>query len=356
MKKRLTVIYGAAPELSTSFQTRELTRFLTDSFEVEHRALRRGLKGKAYQVSRLWRNYLTPALQRPRVDLALYGNDGFVDLRHWRGRRALYWYDAPADWSITPPRNFQERLRCHNVIEADEVFAVSTTQVRVAKALRSGREKSVHYLPVGVDCEAFDPAKADRSDMRRRFGFSESEIVIGFLGYLGIWNDRFAGETLLEAAPLLSNPSLRFLIIGSGPALPKWKEMVRKLDLEKRFLFAGFVEQADLASAIAAMDICVDTLEPGFHSEARSETKLKQYMAMGRACVGTDIGENRIDLDHGRAGRLSGPDAEELARTISGLAENADERKHLGEAARARAVEIYDWRRLAKQMAEVLQC
>jgi glycosyltransferase involved in cell wall biosynthesis len=356
MKKRMTVVYGAAPELSTSFQTRELMRFLAPWFDVEHRRLPPGLRGKRYQCSRLWRNFVSPALLRPRSEVVLYGNDGLVDLRHWKGRRALYWYDAPVDWSVTAPRNFQERLRCQNVIEADDVFAVSAAQVRVAKALRPGRERSVHYLPVGVDCEAFNPLKADRAGMRRRFGFSEDDIVIGYLGYLGIWNNRFAGETLLEAMPLLGNSSLRFLIIGDGPALSKWKEAVRKFNFEKRFVFAGFIEQAHLSSAIAAADICVDTLEPGFHSEARSETKLKQYMAMARACVGTDIGENRVDLEHGKAGLLVDPAPEALAKAIARLAENAGERLRLGEAARARALEFYDWRRLAARMAEALEC
>ena len=356
MKKRLTVVYGQAPELSTSFQTRELTRFLAPWFEVEHRELPGGLRGARYQLSRFWKNYVSPSMRRPQVDLLLYGNDGFADLRHWRGRRLLYWYDAPADWSVRAPTNFQEQLRYQNILEADEVFAVSAAQMRMAMALRKGRENSVHYLPVGVDCDVFDPLKADRTGMRRRFGFSDEDIVIGYLGYLGIWKDRFAGEALLKAAPLLSSPLIRFLIIGTGPALARWKETVRKFDFEKRFVFAGFVPQADLPAAISVADICVDTLEPGFHSEARSETKLKQYMAMARACVATDIGENRVDLDNGLAGLLAGPGAEPLAGAISQLAGNAAERVRFGEAARARARSIYDWRRLAMRMAEVLKC
>jgi glycosyltransferase involved in cell wall biosynthesis len=171
-----------------------------------------------------------------------------------------------------------------------------------------------------------------------------------------MWKNRFAGEALLEAAPLLSNPLVRFLIIGSGPALPLWKEMIRKFDFEKRFVFAGFVPQADLPAAISAADICVDTLEPGFHSEARSETKLKQYMAMARACVATDIGENRVDLDHGSAGILVVPGAESLAGAITKLAENASERTRIGEAARARARSVYDWGKLARRMFDALKC
>src|ERR1051325_8094403 len=42
-KRQLTVLYGQAPDLSTSFQTRELTRFLSHSFAIDHLALPRAL-------------------------------------------------------------------------------------------------------------------------------------------------------------------------------------------------------------------------------------------------------------------------------------------------------------------------
>jgi glycosyltransferase involved in cell wall biosynthesis len=175
------------------------------------------------------------------------------------------------------------------------------------------------------------------------------DVVIGYLGYLGRWRNRFAGEALLEAAPLLT--AHKFLIIGSGPALADWKRAVAAKGLGERFIFTGFVPLPDLPAMIAAADICVDTLEPGFHSEARSETKLKQYMAMGRACVATDLGENRIDLDHGRAGRLAEPNAPALASAVNDLAGNSAQRAEFGALARERAQATYDWGVLAERMA-----
>ena len=228
----------------------------------------------------------------------------------------------------------------------------SAAQVSVARKMRPGREQSVHYLPVGVDCDFFDPLKIDRVSIRNKFGFAESDVVIGYFGYLGCWKNRFAGEALLDAAPALKNH--RFLIIGAGPALADWKERAAALGLADRFTFTGFIPQADLPGALASTDICVDTLEPGFHSEARSETKLKQYMAMGRACVATDIGENRVDLDNGKAGVLVPSNSEALATAIEQLARDSAARIHFGEAARARAKQVYSWEVLARQMAAAL--
>src|SRR5207302_8882096 len=136
-----------------------------------------------------------------------------------------------------------------------------------------------------------------------------------------------------------------------GPGLPMWKQRGRELGLAQRFTFTGWVADELVPDCLAAMDICVDTLEPGFHSEARSETKLKQYMAMGRPCVATAIGENRIDLDGGRCGSLAEPGAELLAEAISHLCTNPARRQELGVRARERALALYDWPVLAKKMA-----
>ncbi len=352
----LTVLLGQPDRYSTSFQTRQLVRALgpwfTPSFLPVPAAGTRWGRG----LGRVWVNYLRPLVTKPRVEYLLYGNDGTADLRHWMGRRIVYWYDAPWDWRERAPRRSQwvHWLRYRNVIEADQVFAVSTAQVEVARSLRPGREASAVYLPVGVDCDAFDPATADPERARRAFALLPGTIV-GYLGYLGYWGGRFAGDVLLEAAPwLLARHKVHFLVVGSGPALPRWKASVRAMGLERHFTFTGFVPDHLLTHCIAAMDVCVDTLEPGFHSEARSETKLKQYMAMGRACVATAIGENVVDLDQGRCGVLAEPGAEALARAIGPLCEQPRLRAELGGAARRRARAVYDWRVLARRFTEAL--
>ena len=101
------------------------------------------------------------------------------------------------------------------------------------------------------------------------------------------------------------------------------------------------------------MDISIDTLEPGFHSEARSETKLKQYMAMGRACVATDIGENRTDMDQGACGVLVPPGNEGLLAGILRVAADPPMRERLGALARRRAESLYHWPKLATRLAQL---
>jgi glycosyltransferase involved in cell wall biosynthesis len=353
-KPTLTVLYGRADRFSTSYQTTELVEALRPWFEPRYLRLGAGL-GRPWrgQAKRLWRNLLLPSLTQPRTDYLLYGNDGLGDLRCWRARRILYWYDAPWNYAVRRPRphQFIDWLRCRNVIVADQVFAVSQAQVRLARSLRPAREQSVCYLPVGVDCRFFDPAKASPDAARQRYRLGEG-VVIGYLGYLGYWRERFAGEPLVEIAPrLLARQPVHFLVVGSGPAEDLFRQRVAEMGLNDHFTFTGFVEAEWLPHCLAAMDICVDTLEEGFHSEARSETKLKQYMAMGRACVATALGENRVDLEEGKCGVLVKPGAQALLEGIQGLCQDLSRREQLGSAARRRAEAVYAWPRLAERLA-----
>ncbi len=350
----LAVLFGQPDHLSTSFQTTQLARALqhhADTVEVRVTSSRTG--GWRRLARRLYANRIRPLWNRPTTDFLLYANDGCADLKLWQRNRQtlLYWYDAPADWSSHPPDRWIDRLRCRNVVTADHVFAVSATQVDLGRRLRPGREAGVHYLPVGVDCETFDPAKARPDRVREKYRLPDGPIV-GYLGYLAAWEGKFAGQPLAEvAARVVERCPAHFLVVGFGPALETFRARVTEAGVADRFTFTGYVPDDWLPDCLAAMDICVDTLEPGFHSEARSETKLKQYMAMGRACVATDIGENRTDLDQGRAGVLVPPGNEGLLQGILELAADPDRRRVLGQAARRRAEEIYHWPKLAERLA-----
>lgn len=349
----MTVLFGQPDKYSTSFQTRQLQAALETWFECEPVKVRNVAGKWRRHAERLLTTYARPLLTRPASDYVLYGNDGFADLTHWRAKRLLYWYDAPWNWLERPPARSQwlHWRRYQNVLNADHVFAVSAKQVEIARRLRKGREDSVHYLPVGVNCAVFDPARANPDKVRKQFGLP-AKTTIGYLGYLAKWQNRIAGEPILEAAkPVLDRCDVHFLVVGFGPALEEWKQKTVDLGVSRHFTFTGFVPDEILPDCIAAMDVCVDTLEPGFHSEARSETKLKQYMAMGRACVATAIGENCVDLDNSACGELVNPGASALAEGIVRLVADPEGRESKGRLARARAREYYDWRVLARTMA-----
>jgi glycosyltransferase involved in cell wall biosynthesis len=353
----VAVLYGQPEHLSTSFQTRQLIRALERWVEPLPLTVKSEANSRwRRSLARLSSNYLKPLVTQPRTDYVFYGNDGLANLNHWRAKKVLYWYDAPRDWSKEPPQRRQpvHWLRYRNLLAADYVFAVSRAQVEVATRVRRGREDSVTYLPVGVDSRVFDPATANPERIREQYKLP-SKTIIGYLGYLGIWEGRIAGEPILEIAPeLLKQRDVHFLIVGFGPAFEIFKQRVAQAGLAEHFTLTGYVPDEAVPDCLAAMDICIDTLEDGFHSEARSETKLKQYMAMARACVATAIGENCVDLDDGKCGVLVERGNAGLLEGVVALCDQPELRATLGRAARERAVKLYDWPVLAERMASTL--
>lgn len=351
----LAVLFGQPDHLSTSFQTTQLAKALREFAEVsEVRVTSSRVGGWRRMARRVYANWLRPFWSQPSSDFLLYANDGCADLRRWRPRKLLYWYDAPADWSKDPPTRWIDRLRCQNVVAADHVFAVSAAQVELGRRLRPGREAEVHYLPVGVDCGVFDPAKARPDRVRDKYRLPPGKPIVGYLGYMASWEGKFAGQPLAEIAPeAIRRSPVHFLIVGFGPALEVFRSHVTAAGVADRFTFTGYVPDDWLPDCLAAMDICIDTLEPGFHSEARSETKLKQYMAMGRACVATDIGENRTDMDQGACGVLVPPGNEGLLAGILRVAADPPMRERLGALARRRAESLYHWPKLAARLAQL---
>ncbi len=354
----MVVLYGQPDHLSTSYQTEQLMTALAPYFAVtEVRFAHRGTGRYATQLKRLWINYIAPRFHQPAGKFVFYGNDGLADLRRWKATSIVYWYDAPWNWASDPPRPSQprHRLRYQNIRSADYVFAVSAAQVDVARTLRAGRERTVTYLPVGVDCRHYSPANGKPGILRSQLGISQDVIVVGYVGYVAGAAGRFAGQPLVEAASKTTGRrDLHFLIVGFGPALSSFKAEVSRRGLDSEFTFAGYVPPEELPGFLGVMDICIDTLEPGFHSEARSETKLKQYMAMGRACIATAIGENCVDLDHGRCGILVQPGEDDLAAGMVKLADDRNLRRELGAKARERALSIYDWNVLARKLRDTV--
>jgi glycosyltransferase involved in cell wall biosynthesis len=353
IKSSLAIIYGQPDHRSTSFQTTQLSQALSQWFQpIPQRIKSLGLPKSLHSIERVLYNNILPRFKRPNSDYVLYCNDGAADLRTWEAKKIIYWYDAYEDWYKFPPSRLRwiHWLRYQNILAADYVFCVSHRQVEMAKQLRPGRENSVFYLPVGVNCKIFDPALAEPNEIRQRFNLP-NKLIVGYLGYIGVCDGSFAGEPITEiATDLLRQNNVHFLIVGFGKGLPVFQERIKQLGLESHFTFTGYVADEILPSCISVMDICVDTLEAGLHSESRSETKLKQYMAMGRACVATNLGENCIDLDHGEAGILVDVGTQNLLDGITTLCNDAELRVKLGCAARNRAQSLYDWSILASHM------
>jgi len=109
--------------------------------------------------------------------------------------------------------------------------------------------------------------------------------------------------------------------------------------------FTGLRE--DIPDVMAATDIFV---LPSY-SEGLSNA-LQEAMASGCACIATEVGGNRYLIENGISGFLYPPgDRQMLQSHIRRLIDDAAKRRSLGEAARKRIEEMFDWSKVEQKYA-----
>ncbi|MBA3898582.1 MAG: glycosyltransferase family 1 protein [Sphingomonadaceae bacterium] len=221
--------------------------------------------------------------------------------------------------------------RCDALVAPSESFA---------QILRDQRMNyDVGIWSRGIDQAQFNPNRRSL-EWRRSLGVGDDEVVIGFLGRVVMEKglDVFA-ETIdrLEARGVKH----RVLVVGDGPAR-EW--FARRLPSA---VFTGFQGGADLARAVASMDI--------FFNPSVTETfgnVSLEAMACGIPVVAAlATGSDTLVVD-GVTGRLVRPGAiAAFADALGGLCQDAERRAAMGAAGVGEA-ERYDWDRINASVAE----
>ncbi|MGC8538911.1 MAG: glycosyltransferase [Candidatus Micrarchaeia archaeon] len=188
----------------------------------------------------------------------------------------------------------------------------------IEKLLRSKRIKNVHMLPNGIDTSIFNQ-KADGSAIRARYGIKDSEKVVLYLGRLSAEKKV---DTLLKAAKVLlsKDEKIRFVIAGTGPMLGEYKRMSSSLGIEKHVIFAGFVEQEEVANMYAAADVfCIPST---FETQGIVAV---EAMAVGKPVVGADHLALSELIVNGKNGEKFAPNNYiQCARKIEKVLNNAE--------------------------------
>lgn len=218
---------------------------------------------------------------------------------------------------------------------ADHVIAVSERlrEDIIGRTSLNARKTRVIYN--GIDTAMFQQPRS--SALRRKFGWSENDFIIGSLGNI---RPAKGYDILLQAAALLQqgSHSYRFVIAGQGKgALYEELLLLReKLGLDKTVHFMGFVD--DAGDFLSNLDI--------FLSSSISEglpLSAIQAMAANLPLVATRCGgyeELVTDGDNGMLVEVGNPAA--IAAAIESLAADDPLRARLGGQARRHAVETFD--------------
>ncbi len=186
-------------------------------------------------------------------------------------------YHHYAHYSIASPRTSRAYImwRVRNMLRAsDRVIAPSHAVERVIKRLFPAAPTQV--LPTGVDFGKFKGGHRER--VRCEYGFASDETVLLYVGRIA--PEKNLGFLLRAVAPLLKTRNAKMLVVGGGPAIEQYRELTRKMAVEQRVTFTGFIDPATIADYYAAGDV--------FTFASRTETQglsIAEALCAGKPCV-----------------------------------------------------------------------
>ena len=200
-------------------------------------------------------------------------------------------------------------------------------------------------LPAGIDGQRFKPGP---TDIRKRLGWSESQLVVGYVGRL----TRLKGVDLLASAfrqLRRSLPNLRLLLIGSGEA----EITIRSVLAEE--IAGGLVHATpdvapeQLPQWYRAMDVFVMPSRYENHSNA-----LLEAMACGLPFVASEVGGNRQLNQTGAGWFFESESVPSLTACLERVLNSSADIEYRGELGRRYIQQRFSWTLTAVRLESLL--
>ena len=351
-------------KLLDDFGIRQLVIAPDDPSTSEQKRLQAGLFYRERLHTLL--NYLRPSYIYERL---VPGNFAGAVLSKELGIPYIIEYNGS---EISMARSFQkESMSIENeelFVQAERMAFRQATAITVVseivkeQVVKAGiSPKKILVNPNGADVEDYrPPSPEEKRQLRAKMGWTDADVVIGFIGTFGGWHGI---EVLAAALPHLcaSGENIKFLLIGSGSLHGLITETTRAHGLDGQVTLTGQIPQEEARILMRASDIFVsphhrDMVDSKFFG---SPTKLFEYMATGGAIVASDLEQigqvltpaltprdlnnPKLQVKEERAVLCKPGDVDEFIAAVSALSRLGEVRRALGKNARRAAVDQYSW-------------
>ncbi|MCU0612891.1 MAG: glycosyltransferase [Candidatus Eisenbacteria bacterium] len=314
--------------------------------------------------------------------------------RHWRARlqlpgflcaqehaiahllRTRSWDLVHAHWIV--PQGFFAAVHCRRrhvplilTAHAGDVFAMNHFAVRpfgsyalrhaasctvnsnatVEAVLKLHAGSKVNLVPMGVDLSLFHPGVPDEELIRRHD--LRGRTVLG----VGRFAEKKGFAHLVSAARVLADqsPDFRLLLVGFGPEEPALRKQTADLDLSSVVVFAGRVNQRDLARYYRACQAFAlpSVVLPSGDTEGQGVVLL-EAMSSSVPVVASAVGGITDIVTDGVNGLLVPPgNPPALAGALSRILDDPRPARQLAEQGLATIAARFSWDRIANRFAEL---
>jgi len=207
----------------------------------------------------------------------------------------------------------------------------------------------IHVIPNGADLERFRPNPAN-VDVRARLGAGPGDTLVLYLGAHGISHGLAA---IADAAAELATEPVKFAFVGEGAAKAELSRRVAELELPHVMLMPA-VPTESVAELISSADICLVPLRDLQLFQAFIPSKLFEYLAAGKAVVGSVAGEAAEILKAAGALVVDPEDSAAIAGAIGDLSRDPNRRRAMGSRGRAFVEQHFDRQALARRYRALL--
>jgi len=195
--------------------------------------------------------------------------------------------------------------------------------------LRKYGIKNTTRLINGIDLAKMKGGKGARDELMKRYSIPKGKKIILYVGRIG-FEKRM--NVLFSAVKRMRRKGCCLLVVGGGPQLESYKELVRDMGLEN-VIFTGFMDKRLLPSAYDCADVFVSASD----SETFGLTFI-EAMSLGTPAIGVSrLGPKELIVD-GECGFLIPPgNASLMAKRIDLILSDDILRRSMGKSARMRA-------------------
>lgn len=176
--------------------------------------------------------------------------------------------------------------------------------------------RKILYVPgVGVDIGKQQSIVTNIEQKKKEFGIIDEYVLLS----VGELNHNKNHETIINAISMIDFP-IKYIICGKGEKLDYLEDLVQRLGLEEKVIFAGY--RNDIDELLKMSDIfCFPSYREGL------SVALMEAMAAGLPVICSNIRGNVDLIESGRGGYLSEPnDVEAFAENIKQLIADKNER------------------------------
>ncbi len=270
-----------------------------------------------------------------------FGARTVIDNDDWEGRGG--WLD------VNPYSPAQKALFAWQEVwclqAARAATCASEALIERTRQFRGGAAGDVLLFPNGPDNAlrgVVATAQANRENLRAAFGWTGRNVAI-YAGTIPLNHDL---DVIVKS---LGMPSLREMasqicIVASGPGIASLQAEFEAGGLAGRVEWHGFMPHSKLVERLVAADVALYPYRDTNINRAKCSGKVMDYMAAGKPMAVSDVGMNRVYLEHERSALLTAPgDVRAFGAAWQRLASDPVLAQTLGHAAQARIWDVFGW-------------